>query len=181
LSQVFKATQAPTSPLIHGLPSDEMSERPSEFYFNQRLAAAGTSSSPVKLQRTNFQRAVTEPQTTYVPMKESQTRRERALGLGRSSSMNGLPVNEDSDEDFGSEGSLLRRRRIQRKIDEQAKSQFAGLTAPLRPSSSGRERGKVFQDGRLKLSLKSRTMFRRTHLLSRMTLQLLMTSLPVGR
>lgn len=143
LSQVFKATQAPTSPLVHGLPSDEMSERPSpELYFNQRLAAAGTSSSPVKLQRTNFQRAVTEPQTTYVPMKESQARRERALGPGRSSSMNGLPVNEDSDEDFGSEGSLLRRRWIQRKIDEQAKSQFAGLTAPLRPSSSGRERGK---------------------------------------
>lgn len=143
LSQVFKATQAPTSPLIQGLPSDDMSERPSpELYFNQRLAVAGTSSSPVKLQRTEFQRAVTEPQTNYVSMKESQARRERALGLGRSSSMNGLPVEDDSDEDFGSEGSLLRRRRMQRKIDDQAKTQFAGLTAPLRPSSSGRDRSR---------------------------------------
>ena len=143
LSQVFKATQAPTSPLIHGLPSDDPSERPSpQLCFNQRLAIAGTSLSPVKIQRTDFQRAVTEPQTTYVSMKESQARRDRALGLGRSSSMNGLAVDEDSDEDFESEGSLLRRRRIQRKIDDQAKSQFAGLTAPSRPSSSGRDRGK---------------------------------------
>lgn len=143
LSQVFKATQAPTSPLIHGLPSDEMSERPSpELYFNQRLAVAGTSSSPVKIQRTNFQRAVTEPQAIYVSMKESQARRERALGLGRSSSMNGLLVEDDSDEDFGSEGSLLRRRRIRKKIEEEAKSQFAGLSAPSRPSTSGRDRRK---------------------------------------
>lgn len=143
LSQVFKATQAPTSPLIHGLPSDDMSERPSpELYFNQRLAVAGTSSSPVKIQRTDFQRAVTEPQAIYVSMKESQARRERALGLCRSSSMNGLLVEEDSDEDFGSEGSLLRRRRIQRKIEEEAKSQFAGLSAPSRPSTSGRDRRK---------------------------------------
>lgn len=139
LSQVFKATQAPTSPMIRGVPSDDVSERPSpELYFNQRLAIAGTSSSPVKIQRTNFQRAVTEPQTVYIPMKESQAQRERDLGLNRSSSMNGSAVEDDSDEDFGSEGSLLRRRRIQRKIDNQARSQFAGLTAPSRPSSSGR-------------------------------------------
>ncbi len=143
LSQVFKATQAPSSPFIHGLTSDAISERPSpEFYLNHQAPIADISSSPTKFLRNEFQRALTEPQTTYVSMKESQAQRERLLGLYRSSSMNGLTVDQDSDEDFDSEESLLRRRRLQRKIDDQAKNQFAGLTAPQRPSSSGRDRGK---------------------------------------
>ncbi|KAI9877375.1 MAG: hypothetical protein M1830_004081 [Pleopsidium flavum] len=144
LSQVFKATQAPSSPFIHGLPSDALSERPSpDFYLNSQQPITDISSSPTKvLRRNEFQRALTEPQTTYVSMKESQAQRERLLGLYRSSSMNGLTVEEDSDEDFDSEESLLRRRRLQRRIDDQAKNQFAGLTAPQRPSSSGRDRDK---------------------------------------
>ncbi|MCJ1365770.1 hypothetical protein MMC16_004895 [Acarospora aff. strigata] len=143
LSQVFKATQAPTSPLIHGLHSDGISERPSpDLCLNHRLPTGGMSSSPIQGQRTEFRRALTEPQTTYVSMKESQARRERALGLCRSSLVHRLPLEEDSEDDFESEESLVRRRRAQRRIDDEAMHQFAGLTAPPRPSSSGRDRGR---------------------------------------
>lgn len=139
-SQAFRATQATSSPLGNELPSDATSERPSpHIYEIQRPATIGPSSSP-RLGRSFITRAVTEPQAKYVSIKESQEKREKLAQ--RSLELN-VTVVVSSDEDFESDDSQLRRRRNQRKIDLKTKGQLGGITAPPRPVSSGRGRGRV--------------------------------------
>ena len=139
-SQAFRATQAASSPLGNALPSDAISERPSpHIYEPPRPAITGPSSSP-RLGRSFITRAVTEPQAKYVSIKESQEKREKLAQ--RSLELN-VPVVVSSDEDFESDDSQLRRRRNQRKIDLKTKGQLGGITAPPRPVSSGRGRGKT--------------------------------------
>lgn len=131
-SQLFNATQALSSPLINVLPSDGVSERPSPTVYSvQRPSTANPLSSPVKLPRSNMVRSVTEPQTTYISLKESQAERERlsrmaAVGLGGAGQ-------EESDGDFDSDDSDLRRRRVRRKIDQETKDQLLGIIACPRP------------------------------------------------
>lgn len=139
-SQAFRATQAASSPLGNALPSDAISERPSPYICEpQRPAITGPSSSP-RPGRSFITRAVTEPQAKYISIKESQEKREklaqRSLGLN-------VSIVVSSDEDFESDDSQLRRRRHQRKIDLKTKGQLGGITAPPRPVSSGRGRGKT--------------------------------------
>ena len=78
-SQIFQATQAQTSPLfVH---SDSVSERPSPNVDQfGRPSTAGSLSSPVARRnpRIMVNRAVTEPQSNYIPMKESQEAREQS-------------------------------------------------------------------------------------------------------
>ena len=141
-SQLFKATQALTSPLANILPSDGLSDRPSPDMHNlQRPSTAGTFSSPARLPRSGMLRAVTEPQTTYVSMKESQEARERMLQAMKAEQQ--LSPDELSDEDFGSADTQLRRRLNQRRINLEAKARFADVMArsELVISWRGRRRG----------------------------------------
>ena len=100
LSQVFKATQAPTSPLPNAVPSDA-SERPSPNLYNingrishelqsdmvpektspnfQRPPAKSPSSSPPAFRPTPFNRFRRAPYPTYITMKESQEARDRRM------------------------------------------------------------------------------------------------------
>lgn len=134
-SQAFKATQAASSPLTHVPTSDPLSARPSPDIYNvRRPGNAGLLSSSPLITGLNTTRAVTEPQTTYISMRESQEKRELArrpiLELANSSVVS-------SDEDFESDESLRRKRRNQKKINRKAKDQFLELTATRRPGSSG--------------------------------------------
>ena len=127
-SQLFEATQALTSPLANVEPSDGLSERPSpDMHTIHRPSIAESLSSPANASRLRTVRAVTEPQTTYVSMKQSQEARERYLRSMKAAEA--LSPDELSDDDFGSSDTQLRRRSRQRRIDIETKNQFAGLTA----------------------------------------------------
>ena len=139
-SQLFKATQALSSPLLNRLPSDGMSERPSpDVHSVQRPATADPLSSPAKLPRGNMMRSVTEPQTTYISMKDSQAERERLSRLPVAGS--GAGGQEVSDDDFDSEDSQIRRRRVRKKIDQETRDQFMGITARSRLVPTAHSRG----------------------------------------
>ena len=135
-SQLFEATQALTSPLANVVPSDGLSERPSpDMHVLQRPSTAGPLSSPADASRSRTVRAVTEPQTTYVSMKQSQEARERYLQSLKAAEI--LSPDELSDDEFGSADTQLRRRSKQKRIDTEAKNQFAGLTARASPLIPG--------------------------------------------
>ena len=140
-SQLFKATQALTSPLANIIPSDGLSDRPSPDTQNlERPSAAATLSSPARLSRSGMLCAVTEPQTTYVSMKESQEARERMLQAMRAQQH--FSPDDPSDDDFGSPDTQLRKRLHQKRISMEAKAQFAGLTARSELVTIGRGRGR---------------------------------------
>lgn len=144
-SQLFKATQAPSSPFVPILPSDGLSDRPSpNLYDLQRPSTADGLSSPVKHPRSSMTRSVTEPQTTYVSMKESQEEREKRIKALKEKE----EAADDSDDSFDSDDSMLRQRKFQRQLDLQSKSIFHGISAPSRPSSSVRSRGRGRGRGR---------------------------------
>ena len=127
-SQLFEATQALTSPLANVEPSDTLSERPSpDMHILQRPSMAESPSSPANAARLRTVRAVTEPQITYVSMKQSQEARERYLRSMKAAEI--LSPDELSDDDFGSADTEMGRRAKQRRIDLETKNQFAGLSA----------------------------------------------------
>ena len=141
-SQLFRATQALTSPLTNVVPSDGLSERPSPDVHNfQRPSTAATTSSPTRLSRSGLVRAVTEPQTVYISMKESQEARERQQQAMKAEQQ--LSLDEFSDDGFGSADTQLRRRLNQKRINMEARAQFAGVTARSELTASGRGRGRV--------------------------------------
>ena len=138
-SQAFKATQAASSPLIHVIHSDGLSERPSPDMYNIRPATAGSLSSPTRMTTFGAVRAAIEPQTTYISMQESQAERDNRLKQAALRQQGS--TSESSNDDFDSDDSQLRRRRLQRQIDLKAKGDFLGLTAPRRSGPTGRGRG----------------------------------------
>ncbi|KAL8745123.1 MAG: hypothetical protein Q9190_002706 [Brigantiaea leucoxantha] len=146
-SQLFQATQAPSSPMANHLPSDGLSQRPSpKFSEIRRPSTADASSSPAKPLRSGFVRALTEPQTTYVSLKESQAERERRLQgvcVGQTSS----DVDE-LDNEFDSDGSDIRKRQNQRRLELDAQQTFANITARSMPASSSRGGGRGRGRGR---------------------------------
>ena len=140
-SQLFRATQALTSPLTNIVPSDGLSERPSPDIHNlPRPSTAATTSSPTRLSRSGLVRAVTEPQTVYISMKESQEARERLEQAMKAEQQ--LSLDEFSDDGFGSADTQLRRRLNQKRINMEARAQFAGVTARSELMASGRGRGR---------------------------------------
>ncbi|MCJ1393008.1 hypothetical protein MMC18_005880 [Xylographa bjoerkii] len=144
LSQVFKATQAPSSPFVGRLPSDGTSDRPSPgMHSVQRPSTALPLSSPAKLQRQGFYRSVTEPHENYVSRQESQAERERRLRLQPTSSPVGTRKHfqDSSDDDFGPEQSQLLRRINRRRIELEASHQLDTVRAKPRPGSSGWRHG----------------------------------------
>ncbi|MCJ1420634.1 hypothetical protein MMC32_006992 [Xylographa parallela] len=139
LSQVFKATQAPSSPFVGQLTSDATSDRPSPHMHSvQRPSTALPHSSPAKLQRQGLHRSVTEPHDNYISREESQAERERRLRLQPTSSPVGTrkQFQDSSDDDFGPEQSQLLRRINKRRIELEASHQFETVRAKPRPGSS---------------------------------------------
>ncbi|KAJ5470602.1 hypothetical protein N7530_007959 [Penicillium desertorum] len=135
LSQVFGATQVPSSPIVHGLQTELVSDRPSPNIPIQPARVVNGTSSPLTGMPVQFMRESSEPNMNYISMKESQTKRDRTLGerLTRSA---GNIQSDQSDKEFYKESSFVERARRQREIDEEAAAQFAGLSAPARSTSS---------------------------------------------
>ncbi|KAJ6164620.1 hypothetical protein N7470_003292 [Penicillium chermesinum] len=124
LSQLFKATQAPSSPLVN-LPQPElMSDRPSPDIPMQHTRLIKNVSSPL----VQFARESSEPNMNYISMQESQSRRDRTLGerLTRSADH----VSDPLDLEFDKESSFVENARRQREIDQDTTAQFAALNAP---------------------------------------------------
>ncbi|KAI4102693.1 MAG: hypothetical protein L6R37_004224 [Teloschistes peruensis] len=145
-SQVFRATQAPSSPLPTALPSDPLSGRPSpNLYDIQRPSTSDASSSPVKRPATAMTRSITEPQTVYISMKESQAERERKrLKLAEE---NARVSADSSDDGFDSDDSIVRRLK-QRKMQNESRARFSEITAKSRPTTPSRGRGRGRARGR---------------------------------
>lgn len=95
LSQVFRNTQAGSSPMPAHL-SDEVYDRPSPDVCHTQYSPAITISSPQLPLQEPKSRATTEPRDVYVPLQQSQEirQRERAQVVADTSE------NEDEDEDF---------------------------------------------------------------------------------
>ena len=146
LSQVFKATQAPSSPFVGQIASDATTDRPSpDMHSVKRPPTALPHSSPAKLQRQGLHRSVTEPHDNYVSREESQAERERRLRLQATSSPVGTRKHfqDSSDDDFGPEQSQLLRRINKRRIELEASHQFDTVRAKSRPGSSNGGRANV--------------------------------------
>ena len=139
LSQVFKATQAPSSPFVNGLPLEPISDRPSPNVPIQRRPLRAPLSSPFRGPSSSSpRRGFIEQQANYVSMKESQARRDRLAEERRTRSAENLHSEDQSDSEFEGEPSFVERLRRQRRIDEETKAQFANLRAPARTASSRR-------------------------------------------
>lgn len=121
LSQAFAATQAPSSPLVNGLPSELRSDRPSPAFAIQLRPNTATDSSPM-LARPLVPRRSTEPQTKYISMEESQALRDAQKRLELED------VDEDcSDTSFDETPITTRRLRAKRRRDEEAQRQFEAV------------------------------------------------------
>ena len=153
LSQVFRATQAPSSPMAArlpppvpssdrpspgvkvkntiDLPSDIVSDHSSPVFGNATRLIAAPSSTPTKGKRGPMQRAVTEPHTVYISRKESQEERERRSRLKVVPS----PIDKDNaivDAEFDQDARELQRRIKRRKIEKESKAIFDSIKAPPR-------------------------------------------------
>lgn len=138
LSQLFRITQAASSPLPNAPNSDPVFDRPSPN-INFR------NSSPIALQFTSPTRPLTadgytsgrifsDPLDTYVPMSESQEQRERRLR--REQEQADLLEDDEFEESMSAHW-----RQQQKKIRQTALASAAELTAPDRRSSGhGRPR-----------------------------------------
>ena len=126
-SQLFEATQAVTSPQV--ALSDRLHDRPSpNMNLLQRPSTADSLSSPARLTGSNFQRALTEPQTNYVSMKESQERRERQRQLQKQQE----DLEYSSDDEFRRlsphSKNAVERASTSRLVNGHRKSASAALT-----------------------------------------------------
>ncbi|KAL4870203.1 hypothetical protein BDV12DRAFT_184603 [Aspergillus spectabilis] len=135
LSQVFKATQAPSSPLLSGLQSDLLSDRPSPNIPIQHRPLAPSLSSPLNTLAATFPRESSEMQLNYITMKESQANRGHIIRERMTRSADHIYSEDHSDSEFDKEPSFIERMRRQRRIDQEAAAQFATLSAPARQPS----------------------------------------------
>ncbi|KAJ0415877.1 hypothetical protein BJY00DRAFT_304598 [Aspergillus carlsbadensis] len=131
LSQVFQATQAPSSPLVNPLRPDLLSDRPSPNIPIQHRPLAPALSSPFNTIAATFPRDSSETQLNYVTMKESQANRDRER---MTRSVDHIYSGDQSDGEFDKEPSFIENARRKRKIDQEVAAQFAALSAPARPS-----------------------------------------------
>ncbi|KAK2756491.1 hypothetical protein FQN54_005384 [Arachnomyces sp. PD_36] len=137
LSQAFKATQAPSSPFVNGLTSDFPSDRPSPNIPIESRPAAASLSSPFPGPSPALRRGITEPQTNYVSMKESQAVRQKLAEQRKTRSASHLDNNNQSEDEF-EEDSLIKRRVRQKMDHEETREQLTKVTAPARPTSKGK-------------------------------------------
>ncbi|KAJ5908906.1 hypothetical protein N7495_001588 [Penicillium taxi] len=140
LSQLFKATQAPSSPLVHGHQPELVSDRPSPNVPIQQPRIFNAISSPLAYIPTKLTRDSSEPNLNYISLNESQGRRDKSLGrrLNRSADDRHDDVRSDDplEQEFYKESSFVEKARRQRQIHEETAVQFAALSAPARSKSS---------------------------------------------
>ncbi|GKZ19631.1 hypothetical protein AbraIFM66951_003745 [Aspergillus brasiliensis] len=134
LSQVFRATQAPSSPLVNGQQSDLVSDRPSPNIPIQSHPVATTLSSPYNNLAATFPRDTPAHRWNYISMQESQANRDKALHERMTRSANHV-YSDQSDGEFDKEPSFVERMRRRKMFDNEADAQLVELTAPARPSS----------------------------------------------
>ncbi|GLA39272.1 hypothetical protein AnigIFM63309_006609 [Aspergillus niger] len=134
LSQVFRATQAPSSPLVNGQHSDLVSDRPSPNIPIQSHPVATTLSSPYNNFAATFPRDTSANKWNYISMQESQANRDKALHERMTRSANHV-YSDQSDGEFDKEPSFVERMRRRKMFDHEADAQLVELTAPARPSS----------------------------------------------
>ncbi|CEN60180.1 hypothetical protein ASPCAL02621 [Aspergillus calidoustus] len=132
LSQVFQATQAPSSPLVNPLRPDLLSDRPSPNIPIQHRPLAPALSSPLNTIAATFPRDSSETQLNYVTMKESQAKRDKER---MTRSADHIYSEDQSDGEFDKEPSFIENARRKRKIDQEVAAQFAALSAPAKPLS----------------------------------------------
>lgn len=135
LSQVFKATQAPSSPLVHGQQPELVSDRPSPNIPIQQPRIVNNISSPLAHPRALFARESSEPNLNYISLKESQTRRDKSLGERLTRSADNMQQDDEIDQEFYKESSFVEHARRQRELNEETAAQFAALNAPPKPKS----------------------------------------------
>ncbi|KAE8145947.1 hypothetical protein BDV25DRAFT_144172 [Aspergillus avenaceus] len=135
LSQVFRATQAPSSPLVNRQQSDPMSDRPSPNLPIQNHPHATALSSPLTNLAATFPQDTSEAQYNYITMKESQAQRDRILRERMARSAEHIYSDDHSDGGLDKEPSFVEHMRRQRMIEEETRPQLATLSAPARPSS----------------------------------------------
>ncbi|KAJ5689371.1 hypothetical protein N7462_003763 [Penicillium macrosclerotiorum] len=131
LSQVFRATQAPSSPLAHGQQPELVSDRPSPNIPIQQARIGNFISSPLTTMH-GLPRESSEPNLNYISLNESQTRRDKSLGERLTRSAGGIPTSDELDQEFYKESSFVENARRQRQIEEETAAQFAALKAPSR-------------------------------------------------
>ncbi|QSS53294.1 BRCT domain-containing protein [Histoplasma capsulatum var. duboisii H88] len=132
LSQVFNATQNPSSPYTNGPPLS--SDMPSpNIPIETRLTGTTTVFSP-PLPSSVARPKHLEPQANYVSMKESQAVRDMLARL------HSTDENGSSDDDFGGDDSYVQRhvREKYTEEEEEVRKHFASVTAPARYGSKGR-------------------------------------------
>jgi DNA repair protein RAD9 len=127
LSQVFRATQAPSSPFVNGLPSGPLSDRPSPNIPIQARPMHKFTSSPLRTPRSNLHRTHTDPHS-YVSMDESQKQRNKIIEDRRTRSVENMGSEDQSDDEFDKESSFVRRLRLQKKIDEETHARLAAVS-----------------------------------------------------
>jgi Fungal Rad9-like Rad53-binding/BRCA1 C Terminus (BRCT) domain len=136
LSQVFAGTQAGSSPFMTRHVSAPTSDQPSPNIEMQARPAAASVSSPLR-PRSELKRIVAGPQSGYVPMQQSQEERDRLEALQRQSS-DAIEADEQFDEDFDEEPSIVKRARRQREREEDVREQFARFTSPTCREQNGK-------------------------------------------
>ncbi|PWY86395.1 hypothetical protein BO94DRAFT_535549 [Aspergillus sclerotioniger CBS 115572] len=142
LSQVFRSTQAPSSPLVNGPQSDPMSDRPSPNIPIQRHPLATTLSSPYNNLAATFPRDSDAQRLNYISMEESQANRERILHERMTRSADHV-YSDQSDGEFDKESSFVERMRRRKMVNDEADAQLVGLTAPARPRNRQERQAKA--------------------------------------
>ncbi|KAJ5099570.1 hypothetical protein N7532_006571 [Penicillium argentinense] len=138
LSQAFKNTQAPSSPLVHGLQSELASDRPSpNIPIQQRIH--NPISSPLMNFPGHLAHESSEPNLNYISLKESQNNRNKTLGRRLTRSEENLHSGDQIDQEFYKEPSFVEAARRRREIDEETAAQFLALNSPERPESNACE------------------------------------------
>jgi Fungal Rad9-like Rad53-binding/BRCA1 C Terminus (BRCT) domain len=127
LSQVFAGTQAGSSPFMMRHISAPTSDRPSPNIEMQARPATASVSSPLR-PRSEVKRIVAGPQSRYIPMQQSQEERDRLEALERQSS-DAIEANEQFDEDFDEEPSIVKRARRRREREEDVRERFARFSS----------------------------------------------------
>ncbi|QDS68727.1 hypothetical protein FKW77_004358 [Venturia effusa] len=135
LSQLFAATQAPSSPLPNCPKSDPVFDRPSpniNFRLGNSSPPAIPYSSPTRPSSADGYangRILSDPLDTYVPMNESQEERERRRREQE--------LAESLEDDEFEDSHSAHRKQQQKMIRQIALTSAAELTAPDRRRSSG--------------------------------------------
>jgi Fungal Rad9-like Rad53-binding len=135
LSQAFAGTQAASSPLMTRHVSVPTSDRPSPNFEIQERPATASLSSPLR-PRSAFAKSATEPQSRYVSIKQSQAERERLAALKQQSSDDMLG-DDQSDDEFYEEPSIVKRARRVREREENIRERFARFSSPSRRARAG--------------------------------------------